>query len=290
MSNINPTTIAIGVLATLMIVVNSFFIVDQREYAVKFQVGELLKEATYPPGIHPKIPFYQSVRKFDARLLTLDNQTENFLTGEKKNVEVDYYVKWRIADPATYYRATGGQELVAMDRLSAIINRGLRDEFGSRTIQQVVSDDRDSMMQEVERKVVPNVADLGVQIVDIRLQSINLPQTVSESVYDRMRAERARVASDLRARGAEEAERIRADADRQAVVTLANAYKQAEELRGEGDGKASEIYAKSYGQDPEFYSFYRSLNVYRDSFNGGSNMLVLEPNSPFFKYFRDGAQ
>ncbi len=290
MSNVNPTTIAIGVLATLMIIVNSFFIVDQREYAVKFQVGELLKEATYPPGIHPKIPFYQSVRKFDARLLTLDNQTENFLTGEKKNVEVDFYVKWRIADPATYYRATGGQELVAMDRLSAIINRGMRDEFGSRTIQQVVSDDRDSMMQEVERKVVSNVADLGVEIVDVRLQSINLPQTVSESVYDRMRAERARVASDLRARGAEEAERIRADADRQAQVTLANAYKEAEQLRGEGDGKASEIYAKSYGQDPEFYSFYRSLNVYRDSFSGGSNMLVLEPNSPFFKYFRDGAQ
>jgi membrane protease subunit HflC len=290
MTNINPTTIAIGVLATLMILVNSFFIVDQREYAVKFQVGELLKEATYPPGIHPKIPFYQSVRKFDARLLTLDNQTENFLTGEKKNVEVDYYVKWRIADPATYYRATGGQELVAMDRLSAIINRGMRDEFGSRTIQQVVSDDRDSMMQELERKIVPNVADLGIEIVDVRLQSINLPQTVSESVYDRMRAERARVASDLRARGAEEAERIRADADRQAQVTIANAYKEAEQLRGEGDGKASEIYAKSYGQDPEFYSFYRSLNVYRDSFSGGGDMLVLEPSSPFFKYFRDGAQ
>ncbi len=290
MSNINPTTIAIGALAALMIVVNSFFIVDQREYAVKFQVGELLKDEAYTPGIHPKIPFYQTVRKFDARLLTLDNQTENFLTGEKKNVEVDYYVKWRIADPATYYRATGGQELVAMDRLSAIINRGMRDEFGSRTIQQVVSDDRDSMMIELERKVVPNVADLGIEIVDVRLQSINLPQTVSESVYDRMRAERARVASDLRARGAEEAERIRADADRQAQVTLANAYKQAEQLRGEGDGKASEIYAKSYGQDPEFYSFYRSLNVYRDSFSGGSNMLVLEPNSPFFKYFRNGAQ
>ncbi len=289
MRTLNPTTIAIAFFALLMIIVNTFFIVDQRERAVLFQVGEL-KNATYAPGLHWKVPFYQSVRKFDARLLTLDNQTENFLTGEKKNVEVSFYVKWRIADAATYYRATGGQELVAMDRLSAIINRGLRDEFGSRTIQQVVSDDRDTMMQEVERKVVPNMADLGVEIVDIRLQSINLPQTVSESVYDRMRAERARVASDLRARGAEEAERIRADADRQAQVTLANAYKEAETVRGEGDGNASEIYAKAYGQDPEFYSFYRSLNVYRDSFSSGSDLLVLEPNGPFFKYFRGGTQ
>lgn len=290
MRSINPTTLAISVLAFLIIVVNSVFIVDQREYAVKFQVGELVKDALYTPGLHGKIPFYQTVRKFDARLLTLDNQTESFLTVEKKNVEVDFYVKWRVADPATYYRATGGQELVAMDRLSAIINRGLRDEFGSRTIQQVVSDDRDTMMRDLERKVVPNVRDLGVEIVDVRLKSINLPQAVSESVYDRMRAERARVASDLRARGAEEAERIRADADRQAQVILANAYKEAEQLRGEGDGKASEVYAKAYGQDPEFYSFYRSLNVYRDSFGNGSDMLVLEPDSPFFKYFRGAGQ
>lgn len=290
MNNINPTSIAIAAVAFLVLIANTFFIVDQREYAVKFQVGELVKDEVFTPGWHLKWPFYQSVRKFDARMLTLDNQTENFLTGEKKNVEVDFYVKWRIADPATYYRATGGQELVAMDRLSAIINRGLRDEIGSRTIQQVVSDERDVMMQELEAKIVPNVADLGIKIVDVRLQSINLPQTVSESVYDRMRAERARVASDLRARGAEEAERIRADADRQAQVTLANAYKNAEALRGEGDGKASEIYAKAYGQDPDFYSFYRSLNVYRDSFSSGGDVLVVEPDSPFFKHFRGGAQ
>lgn len=289
MRNTSPIVLAVAALAALLIVVNTFFVVDQRERAVLFQVGEL-KDAEFKPGLHVKIPFFQTVRKFDARLLTLDNQTENFLTVEKKNVEVDFFVKWRIADAAVYYRATGGQELVALDRLSAIINRGLRDEFGSRTIQQAVSDERDVIMQELERKVVKNVADLGVEIVDVRLKSINLPQTVSESVYDRMRAERARVAADLRARGAEEAERIRADADRQAQVTLANAYKTAEELRGEGDAKASEIYAKAYGQDAEFYSFYRSLNVYRSSFGGGQDLLVLEPDGPFFKYFGGAGQ
>lgn len=289
MKNTSPIVLAVAALAALLIVVNTFFVVDQRERAVLFQVGEL-KDAEFKPGLHVKIPFFQTVRKFDARLLTLDNQTENFLTGEKKNVEVDFFVKWRIADAAVYYRATGGQELVALDRLSAIINRGLRDEFGSRTIQQAVSDERDVIMQELERKVVKNVADLGIEIVDVRLKSINLPQTVSESVYDRMRAERGRVAADLRARGAEEAERIRADADRQAQVTLANAYKTAEELRGEGDAKASEIYAKAYGQDAEFYSFYRSLNVYRTSFGGGQDLLVLEPDGPFFKYFGGSGQ
>ncbi len=289
MRNTSPIVLAIVALAALLVVSNSFFIVDQRERAVLFQVGEL-KDAEFKPGLHLKIPFFQSVSKFDGRVLTLDNQTENFLTGEKKNVEVDFFVKWRIADPAVYYRATGGQELVALDRLSAIVNRGLRDEFGSRTIQQAVSDERDVIMQELERKVVTNVRDLGVEIIDVRLKSINLPQTVSESVYDRMRAERARVASDLRARGAEEAEKIRAEADREAQVTLANAYKTAEQLRGEGDAKAADIYAKAYGQDAEFYSFYRSLNVYRASFGSGQDILVLEPNSPFFKYFRGGAQ
>lgn len=288
MRNTSPIVIAVAALAVLLVVSNSFFIVDQRERAVLFQVGQL-KGAGYAPGLHAKIPFFQTVRKFDGRILTLDNQTENFLTSEKKNVEVDFFVKWRISDAAVYYRATGGQELVALDRLAAIVNRGLRDEFGSRTIQQAVSDERDAIMEELERKIERNVADLGIEIVDVRLKAINLPQSVSESVYDRMRAERARVASDLRARGAEEAEKIRAEADRTAQVTLANAYKTAEELRGEGDAKAAEIYAKAYSQDAEFYSFYRSLNVYRSSFAEGRDILVLEPDSAFFKYFRGSA-
>lgn len=272
-------------LLALLAINSAFFIVDQRERAVLFYFGELVG-AESQPGLHMKIPMAHTVRKFDRRVLTLDNQTENFLTVEKKNVEVDYFVKWRIDDAATYYRATGGQELVAMDRLASIVNRGMRDEFGSRTIKQVVSDDRDAITQELTKGAADKVKDLGIQIVDVRIKTINLPKEVSDSVYDRMRAERTRVASDLRARGAEEAEKIRAEADREAQVTVANAYRSAEELKGEGDGKAAEVYAKAYGQDPEFYTFYRSLNVYRDSFAGGQDVLVLEPSGPLFKYFK----
>lgn len=272
-------------LFAVLVISNTFFVVDQRETAVLFQLGEL-RGKDYAPGLHVKTPFFQDVKKFDRRTLTLDNQTENFLTGEKKNVEVDFFVKWKIADAATYYRATGGQELVAMDRLSSIINRAMRDEFGARTIKQVVSDERDLIIQELTKNAVDKVRDLGIQIVDVRIKSINLPKEVSDSVYDRMRAERTRVASDLRARGAEEAEKIRAEADREAQVTLANAYKAAEELKGAGDAKAAEIYAKAYGQDPGFYSFYRSLGVYRDAFAGEGNVMVLEPDGPLFKHFK----
>jgi membrane protease subunit HflC len=284
----NSTLAIIGVaLVALWVISNSFFVVDQRERAVLFQFREL-KGENFKPGLHLMVPFVQNVQTFDGRVLTLDNQTENFLTVEKKNVEVDYYVKWRIADAATYYRATKGEELVAMDRLASIVNRGLRDEFGSRTIQQAVSDERNAIMSALRDSVGSKVKDLGISIVDVRIKSINLPQTVSDSVYDRMRAERSRVATDLRARGAEEAEKIRATADQEAQVTLANAYKAAEELKGAGDAKAAEIYAKAYGQDPEFYSFYRTLNVYRDSLGGQGDVMVLQPDSPFFKYFKNG--
>lgn len=280
--------LGVGALFALFIVSSAFFTVDQRERAVLFYFGEI-KGTDFKPGLHFKMPFLQSVVKFDGRVLTLDNQTENFLTVEKKNVEVDYFVKWRIADTTTYYRATGGQELVAMDRLAAIVNRGLRDEFGSRTIQQVVSGERDEILTALEKKSTDGVRDLGIEIVDVRLKRVDLPKDVSESVYERMRAERKRVASDLRARGAEEAERLRADADREAQITEANAYRDAEKLRGEGDAKASEIYAKAYGQDTEFYSFYRSLGVYRDAFGNKQDVMVLEPKGELFKYFRDGA-
>jgi membrane protease subunit HflC len=284
----NSTLISIGIVLLLAwALVNSFFVVDQRQRAVLFRFGEL-KEADFKPGLHVKLPIVQTVRTFDGRVLTLDNQTENFLTVEKKNVEVDYFVKWRIADPGTYYRATTGQELVAMDRLASIVNRGLRDEFGSRTIQQAVSDERNDIMAALRQSVGGKVKDLGISIVDIRIKSINLPKTVSDSVYDRMRAERARVAADLRARGAEEGEKVRAAADREAQVTLANAYKTAEQLKGEGDAKAAEIYAKAYGQDPEFYSFYRTLNVYRDTMGAQGDVMVLQSDSPFFKLFKNG--
>lgn len=281
----NPILWAVLAFAALLTITNSFFIVDQREKAVLFQLGEL-RGKDYAPGLHVKTPFFQAVKRFDGRILTLDNQIENFLTIEKKNVEVDFFIKWRIADAATYYRATGGQEIVASDRLSSILNRGLRDQFGNRTIQQAVADERDAIVQEVEKDAAVKVKDLGIEVVDIRIKSINLPKNVSESVYDRMRAERTGVAADLRARGAEDAEKLRAEADRTAQVTLANAYREAETLKGEGDGRAAEVYAKAYGQDPEFYSFYRTLNVYRESFSGSQNLMVLEPKGELFRYFK----
>ncbi len=271
----------------LLAVSNTAFIVDQRERAVLFQLGEL-KRADFEPGLHFKLPFMQSVRRFDARIQELDNPTENFLTAEKKNVEVDSYVKWRIADPTQYYRATGGQEIVALDRLSGIINSGLRGQFGSRTIQQAINTDRIAMMQALEKDATEKVKELGIELVDVRIKSINLPREVSDSVYDRMRAERIRVATELRAKGAEEGEKIRANADRDAQVTVADAYRDAEKLRGEGDAKAAEIYSKAYGADAEFYKFYRSMGAYRESIGGPNDVLVIEPKGEFFDAFGAG--
>ena len=286
----NPPVVLIAILAfAIMLISGSFFTVDQRERVLLFQLGEI-RGADFEPGLHFKMPVVQRVQRFDGRILTLDNQTENFLTIEKKNVEVDFFVKWRIVDTTKYYRSTGGQELVAMDRLAAIVNPGLRAQFGSRTIRQVVSGERNEILDAVQKTAHDRVAELGIEIVDVRVKRVDLPKDVSESVYQRMRAERTRVASDLRARGAEEAERIRADADREAQITLANAYRESEKLRGEGDAKAAEVYAKAYGQDPEFYKFYRSLNIYRDSFGTRDNILVLEPNGELFKYFKSDSK
>lgn len=283
MNNTSMVWLAIALVA-LVTLSNAFFVVDERERAVILQLGEF-QGTDFQPGLHVKIPFIQDVRKFDRRLLMLDSDTESFLTSEKKNVQVDYYVKWRIDNAAAYYRATGGQSLVAADRLSSIVNRGMRDQFGSLTIQQAVSGERDQITRAVMESAGENIRDLGIELKDVRVKRIDLPTEVSESVYDRMRAERKRVASDLRARGAEEGERIRADVDREAQVVLAQAYKEAETLRGEGDAKATEVYAQAYGRDTEFYRFYRSLNIYRDSFSSGDDMLVLEPKGEFFRYF-----
>lgn len=281
----NPSVWVAVASILVMVISGSFFTVDQRERVLLFQLGEI-KGSDFEPGLHFKLPMIQRVLRLDGRILTLDNQTENFLTIEKKNVEVDFFVKWRIVNTVNYYRATGGQELVALDRLAAIVNPGLRAEFGSRTIQQVVSGERNEILDALEKMATDKVAELGIEIVDVRVKRVDLPKDVSESVYQRMRAERTRVASDLRARGAEEAERIRAEADREAQITVANAYKESETLRGEGDAKASEVYAKAYGQDGEFYGFYRSLNIYRDAFATRDNVLVLEPKGELFQYFK----
>lgn len=276
--------LAILAIAGLGLIYDSFFIVDERERVVLFQLGEI-QGSDYPPGLHLKLPLAQNVRRFDARILTLDSPTERFLTAEKKNVNVDFFVKWRILDTTTYYRSTGGQEIIAMDRLASIVNRGLRDEFGTRTIQQAVADERGEIMNNLELSANQKAADLGIEIIDVRVKRIDFDDDVRASVYDRMRAERQRVASDLRARGAEEAERIRSEADRAAAVILANAYREAETLRGDGDAKAADIYAKAYGKDEEFYSFYRTINLYREAWSSKNDVIILEPKGDLFRYF-----
>lgn len=269
----------------LITAMNSLYTVDQRQRIVIKQFGQIVGSDS-TPGLHVKLPFVQSVQVFDGRMLTLDNQTENFLTLEKKNVKVDFFVKWRIADTTTYYRATGGDDSVAMDRLAAIINRALRDQFASRTIQQALSSTRGDVRAALEPTAKEVTSALGINVIDVRIKRIDFPDDVRDKVYERMRAERTRVAADLRAKGAEESEKIRAQADQTAQITVGDAYGEAERTRGEGDAKAAEIYAKAFGADPEFYRFYRSLMAYRDSMRGKQDVLVLDPDSEFFRYFK----
>jgi membrane protease subunit HflC len=277
--------ILIGLLAVaLFVVVTATYTVDEREKVILFRLGEI-ERVDVPPGLHFKFPFVNNVRKFDARILTLDAQPERFLTSEKKNVTVDFFVKWRIEDVGQYFRSTRGDERNAQIRLAQIMKDGLRNEFGKRTIQEAVSGERNEIMDVLRVKSSGLSSELGIDVVDVRISRIDLPDEVSDSVYDRMRAERQRVAADFRARGQEAAERIRATADREATVILANAYRDAERMRGEGDAQATEIYANAYNRDPDFFAFYRSLNAYATTFSGNNDMLVLEPDSEFFNYF-----
>ncbi len=266
----------------------SIFIVEERELAVKFRLGEF-DRADYTPGLYFKIPFINNVRKFDSRILTLDAQPERYLTLEKKNVIVDAFIKWRISDVENYYKTMGGDERRAGTRLSQVIKNGLRDEFGKRTIQEAISGERAQIMDVITAQIEEQARQFGIEVVDVRIKRIELPSEVSDSVYDRMEAERARVAKDLRSRGAEAAERIRADADRQRTVLLAEAYRDAERIRGEGDGRAAETYAQAFKQDEKFYEFYRSLDAYKKVFTSAEDVLVLDPESEFFKYFKDAA-
>ncbi len=278
-------SILIAGLVALGLLADAAFFVDERDHAVVFQLGQI-RGTEYEPGLHWKLPVIQSVRYFDRRILSLDRPAERFLTSEKKNVQVDFFVKWRIRDVGRYYRATGGIEATAQDRLEDIINRGLRNEFGTRTIKEAVSGERREIVDALQMSAAERVEELGIELVDVRVKRIDLPDTVSESVYDRMRAERLRVAADLRARGAEAAEGIRAESDRERAVILANAYRQAEETRGAGDAKSAEIYAEAFGRNEEFYRFYRSLEVYRNALSGSGDVLVLEPDSELFKFFK----
>lgn len=282
-----------GVIALAVILIggaiySAAFVVHQWESALKLQLGRIV-DADYEPGLHWRIPFIQEVKKFDRRIQTLDARPDRFLTIEKKDVIVDSFAKWRIANVAQYFRSTGGDAAKTGRLLSERINTSLRDEFGKRTVQEVVSGERAEIMQLLTKASDEQANELGVEIIDVRVKQIDLPPEVSESVYARMRAERERVARDLRAQGAEAAERIQADADRQQTVILADGFREAETLRGEGDGRAAEIYAQAYNQNREFYSFYRSLNAYRDVFNMEGNMMVIGPDSEFFRYFKNQA-
>ena len=271
----------------LLVVMSSLFIVDERQLAIKFQLGEIV-EANYEPGLHVKAPWpINNVRKFDKRVLTLDTRPERFLTGEKKNVSVDFFVKWRIRDPAKYYTSFMGDERQASLRLLQIVNNGLQLEFDQRTIKQVVSDDRSVMMDNLTTNANAEVEQFGIEIVDVRIKQIELPSEVSNSVYARMRAERERIAAEFRAQGQEAAKEIQAIADRERTVILAEARRDAEITRGEGDARATEIYAEAYGKNQEFYEFYRSMNAYREALGNQQDVLVLEPDTEFFKYFGD---
>jgi membrane protease subunit HflC len=264
----------------------SIFTVDQRQYALVFQLGEVKRVIT-EPGLNFKIPMIQNVRYFDRRILTLDNnEPERFITSEKKNVLVDSYIKWRIVDPNLYYISVGGDEARAKTRLNQTVNAGLREEFGKRTVHDVISGERDRIMEDMRVKADTDARKIGVEIVDVRLKRVELPNEVSEAVYRRMEAERKRVANELRSEGAAEAEKIRADADRQREVIIANAYRDAQKIKGDGDAQATAIYGQAFNQNPEFYSFYRSLEAYRASFKNKSDLLVVEPGSEFFKYMK----
>jgi membrane protease subunit HflC len=277
--------ILVIVVVLFFLVSASVFTVSETERAIKFRLGEVI-ESEFEPGLHFKMPFINNVKKFDSRILTMDSKPERFLTSEKKNVIVDSFVKWKIADVKTFYTAVAGDMQQANIRLDQIIKDAFRSEFSKRTIKQLVSTDRNVVRTALITNASPVAKKLGIKIVDVQVKRIDLPSEVSSSVYRRMEAERERVAREFRSQGKEAAERIRADADKQREIILANAFRDAEILRGAGDATAADIYAKAYGKDIEFFTFYRSMNAYKQTFRNAGDMLVVEPDSEFFKYFK----
>ncbi|MDR5893802.1 MULTISPECIES: protease modulator HflC [Halomonas] len=275
-----------GLAAVAWLASNSLYVVDETERAVKLRFGEVIEE-NIQPGLHFKVPITQTVRKFDTRVLTLDTDTSRYLTLEQKAVIVDSYVKWQVVNPTRYYEATAGDEMMAIRLIQPRVDESLRNEFGRLDLQQIIAERRDDLMigptQDLDALLRE---ELGVAIVDVRVKRIDLPDDVSAAVFDRMRSEREREAREWRAQGQEEAERIRANADRRRQVLLAQATERAETLRGEGDAEAAAIFSESYSQDQEFFAFWRSLNAYRESFQGDGNMLVLDPSSDFFRYLK----
>lgn len=283
---LNTTNFLVACVVVLILLSMTIFIVDQRQTAIVFQLGEVKRVET-TPGIKWKAPLIQNVRFFDSRILTLDSEDpERFITAEKKNVLVDSFIKWRIFDVKQYYISVGGDETRAQTRLMQTVNSTLREEFGKRTIHEVVSGQREELMRVVQEKTDVDARKIGVEVLDVRLKRVDFPVEISDSVYRRMDAERKRVANELRATGNAESEKIRADADRQREVTLAQAYRDAQKIKGEGDAKATALYAGAFGRNPEFYAFYRSLDVYKQGFKSKSDIMVLDAGSPFFKYLK----
>lgn len=282
--------ILIAVAVSLLLLFMSVFIVREDETAIRFQFGEIV-ETDYAPGLHFKWPLVNNVRKFDARVQTLDMEPERFLTVEKKNLIVDSFVKWRINNAERFYTAVAGSVFRANQRLDQNVKNGLRSEFSRRTLNDVVSGDRTQVMEILSQTANQDAQRFGIEVLEVRLKRVDLPEEVSESVFARMRAERERVARDFRSRGHEEAERVRADADRQRTVLLAEAFRDAEVIRGDGDAQATDTYAQAYSRDEDFYSFYRSLNAYRNGFSSKDDILVLQPDeSGFFRFFSDPGQ
>lgn len=271
--------VAVGATATL-------YTVDEREKAIVFRFGEIIR-SNDDPGLHWKYPLINNVRKFDARIQTMDANPQEYLTDEKKNLVVDSFVKWRVDDVARYYVTVSGDKTAAERRLAQRVNNSLREEFGKRSVQEVVSGDRTQIMDVVQKATDEQAREIGVEIVDVRLKRVDLVDEVSERVYRRMEAERSRVAKELRAKGAEEAEKIRSNADRQRRILVAQAERDAQKLRGEGDAEATRTYAEAFGQDDDFYGLYRSLNAYEKTFSSKDDLLVLEPDSQFFEYFNN---
>jgi membrane protease subunit HflC len=278
------TIILIIIVALGFLGVSSLFMVTETEYAIKFQLGRIVK-ADYGPGIHVKVPFVNNVRKFDRRLLTLDTNPEQMLTSEQKFVAVDSFVKWRIIDVGRFYISTQGNERIGLNRLDSIVKDRIRNQIASRTLVEVISEQRVTTMQDIAREANNAAKEFGIEVVDVRIKAIELPDDVRESVFRRMAADRQKEANLYRFEGRESAERIRADADRQVRVILAEAERDGQTLRGEGDARATEIYASAYGQDEEFFAFYRSLQAYGNSFGLGNDVMVLDPSSSFFEYF-----
>ncbi|AZP10648.1 protease modulator HflC [Undibacterium parvum] len=285
MNKFSSSMIALAL--ALLVLSSTIFVVDQRSHAIVFALGEV-KSVISEPGLHFKLPPpFQNVLFLDKRILTIESpEADRFITAEKKNILVDTYVKWHIVAPKLYYVSFGGDEGRARDRMSQIVKAALNDEITKRTVRDVISGERDKVMTAIRTKVTEEAKQIGVEIVDVRLKRVDYVEQINNSVYDRMKSERMRVANELRSTGFADSEKIRADADKQRVVILAEAYKEAEQTRGAGDAQASQIYAQAFGQNPEFYKFYRSLEAYRSSFKTKNDVLVVDPNSEFFKYFK----